>query len=280
MCSLARMGASAGCNLRSRAGTKVGLVLLLFLCCATTCNGAPKKRKNDPARKASWAEQQIAGQPGGSGGSGQAAAAAGAAGCQSDLGLPLEPAARGAAAAMEAPELELDVHWRSVLAGAALPLAAWAAVKLVQGLLAHARAPVRADATPYPSGLKVRSPHRRRRQRGGRRRRPAQRRPPATRCERSTALACLDPVPSPTARQVVITGSTRGLGLALARHFLALGDDVVVNGRSAGGVDAAVAALREVRRSRGCSAVVLRLAVGSALCRRARRRRVLKHLPA
>ena len=33
--------------------------------------------------------------------------------------------------------------------------------------------------------------------------------------------------------QVVITGSSRGLGYALADRFLALGDDVVVSSRSA-----------------------------------------------
>lgn len=33
--------------------------------------------------------------------------------------------------------------------------------------------------------------------------------------------------------QVVITGSSRGLGYALADSFLALGDDVVVSSRSA-----------------------------------------------
>ena len=33
--------------------------------------------------------------------------------------------------------------------------------------------------------------------------------------------------------QVVITGSTKGLGLALAREFLQLGDSVVISSRSA-----------------------------------------------
>ena len=33
--------------------------------------------------------------------------------------------------------------------------------------------------------------------------------------------------------QVVVTGSSKGLGYALAHHFLALGDEVVVNSRSA-----------------------------------------------
>lgn len=51
------------------------------------------------------------------------------------------------------------------------------------------------------------------------------------------------PCPAPT-RQVVITGSTRGLGLALARKFLSLGDDVVVSSRSAEAVEAAAAKLR------------------------------------
>lgn len=44
---------------------------------------------------------------------------------------------------------------------------------------------------------------------------------------------------------VVVTGSTRGIGLALAREFLRAGANVVVCGRSAAGVDAAVADLSE-----------------------------------
>ena len=38
---------------------------------------------------------------------------------------------------------------------------------------------------------------------------------------------------------VVVTGSTRGLGLALAKEFISCGDSVVVNGRSATAVEAA-----------------------------------------
>lgn len=38
---------------------------------------------------------------------------------------------------------------------------------------------------------------------------------------------------------IVITGSTKGLGLAMAREFLACGDSVVVNGRSAAAVETA-----------------------------------------
>jgi NAD(P)-dependent dehydrogenase (short-subunit alcohol dehydrogenase family) len=45
-------------------------------------------------------------------------------------------------------------------------------------------------------------------------------------------------------RRVVITGSTRGLGLQLAREFLRLGCAVAVSGRDSAAVDAAVAVLR------------------------------------
>lgn len=51
--------------------------------------------------------------------------------------------------------------------------------------------------------------------------------------------------------QVVITGSSKGLGYALAHHFLALGDEVVVNSRSAEACKRAVnslAALHPERR--------------------------------
>jgi NAD(P)-dependent dehydrogenase (short-subunit alcohol dehydrogenase family) len=40
-----------------------------------------------------------------------------------------------------------------------------------------------------------------------------------------------------------VTGSTRGLGLSLAREFVALGDSVVINGRDAAAVEAARASL-------------------------------------
>jgi NAD(P)-dependent dehydrogenase (short-subunit alcohol dehydrogenase family) len=46
------------------------------------------------------------------------------------------------------------------------------------------------------------------------------------------------------ARRIVITGSTRGLGLCLARDFLARGCTVTVSGRTRGAVDGAVARLR------------------------------------
>ncbi len=47
-----------------------------------------------------------------------------------------------------------------------------------------------------------------------------------------------------TARRIVITGSTRGLGLCLAREFLARGCAVTVSGRAREAVDGAVARLR------------------------------------
>nr|WP_314842345.1 SDR family oxidoreductase [uncultured Microbacterium sp.] len=46
-----------------------------------------------------------------------------------------------------------------------------------------------------------------------------------------------------TGKTAVITGSTQGIGLAIARRFLQAGADVVVNGRSQERVDAAVAQL-------------------------------------
>ena len=47
------------------------------------------------------------------------------------------------------------------------------------------------------------------------------------------------------AARIVITGSTRGLGLCLAREFLARGCPVMVSGRTAEAVDAAIAGLRQ-----------------------------------
>jgi len=44
-------------------------------------------------------------------------------------------------------------------------------------------------------------------------------------------------------RSIVITGSTRGIGFALAKTFLELGDDVVINGKSQASVDKALATL-------------------------------------
>ena len=43
---------------------------------------------------------------------------------------------------------------------------------------------------------------------------------------------------------VVITGSTKGIGLGLAREFLARGHDVVVSSRGSAPVEKAVAGLR------------------------------------
>lgn len=51
-------------------------------------------------------------------------------------------------------------------------------------------------------------------------------------------------MPRPTTPQVVITGSCRGLGLALARQFLSLGDDVVITARQPGVVEETVAKLQ------------------------------------
>ncbi|KFM23226.1 putative chlorophyll(ide) b reductase NYC1, chloroplastic [Auxenochlorella protothecoides] len=54
-----------------------------------------------------------------------------------------------------------------------------------------------------------------------------------------------DNTPHPSGLKVVITGGTRGLGLALARQFLALGDDVVICSRHAEAVERTVSALRD-----------------------------------
>ncbi len=54
-------------------------------------------------------------------------------------------------------------------------------------------------------------------------------------------------------KSVVITGSTRGLGLGLAREFLARGCKVMVSGRSERTVDAVVAELSPAESVRGLS---------------------------
>lgn len=51
--------------------------------------------------------------------------------------------------------------------------------------------------------------------------------------------------------QVVVTGSSRGLGLELARHFLQLGDDVVLSSRTAAALENAALKLRRVRHRPG-----------------------------
>lgn len=55
---------------------------------------------------------------------------------------------------------------------------------------------------------------------------------------------------------IVITGGTRGIGLGLARAFLARGHRVVVAGRTPAGVAAALASLGEPARSLGVVADV------------------------
>lgn len=54
---------------------------------------------------------------------------------------------------MGPPAAEFDL--RSFLAGLGLPLLVWCSVQFSKGLLAARRARLRADATPYPHGLKV-----------------------------------------------------------------------------------------------------------------------------
>jgi NAD(P)-dependent dehydrogenase (short-subunit alcohol dehydrogenase family) len=56
-------------------------------------------------------------------------------------------------------------------------------------------------------------------------------------------------------KNVLVTGSTRGIGHAAARRFLAEGDHVIIHGRSEAAVEAAVAALAGDHSSvRGCAA--------------------------
>jgi len=49
-----------------------------------------------------------------------------------------------------------------------------------------------------------------------------------------------DDVPEPEPRSVLVSGGNRGIGLAIARAFLALGDSVAVTSRSGGGPEGAL----------------------------------------
>lgn len=51
-------------------------------------------------------------------------------------------------------------------------------------------------------------------------------------------------------KTVIITGSTRGIGLGMAREFLKRGCNVVISGRSQGSVDAGLAKLADVANGR------------------------------
>lgn len=63
----------------------------------------------------------------------------------------------------------------------------------------------------------------------------------------SSFLAARRGAQSKAKLRVVITGSTRGIGAALARTFVDHGDSVVLNGRSKDSVDVAIAKLRDAR---------------------------------
>lgn len=52
-------------------------------------------------------------------------------------------------------------------------------------------------------------------------------------------------------RSIVITGSTRGIGLGLAREFLQRGHDVCISGQSRGSVDKALGILEPIARAHG-----------------------------
>lgn len=66
---------------------------------------------------------------------------------------------------------------------------------------------------------------------------------------------------------VVITGSTKGIGLGMAREFVALGHNVVVSSRGQAAVDAAAAKLKSDGRAQvsGCVADVAKIADVRAL---------------
>ena len=114
-----------------------------------------------------------------------------------------------------------DLDWRSFVAGAVTPLLLWAGVRLSKTVIKAAA--VRIDDRPHAQGLKVSG------------RRPNQG-PPAAAAAGWVAVQAGHPAAaqqllSSLLVQVVITGSTRGLGLHLAKQFLCLGDDVVISGR-------------------------------------------------
>ena len=117
-----------------------------------------------------------------------------------------------------------DLDWRSFVAGAVTPLLLWAGVRLTKTAIEAAAA--RIDDRPHAQGLKV----------SGLRTAPAAPPgPPAAAaagwlCRQATQLPLSNSFPN-LLLQVVITGSTRGLGLHLAKQFLCLGDDVVISGR-------------------------------------------------
>lgn len=60
---------------------------------------------------------------------------------------------------------------------------------------------------------------------------------------------------------IVITGSTKGIGLGLAAEFIALGHNVVISSRQTGAVEAALEQLRRIGtgKSEGCVADVSRI---------------------
>ena len=45
--------------------------------------------------------------------------------------------------------------------------------------------------------------------------------------------------------KIVITGSSKGIGLAFAKEFLRLGDEVVISSRTSSAIDAAVKEIKE-----------------------------------
>lgn len=55
------------------------------------------------------------------------------------------------------------------------------------------------------------------------------------------------------AKNVVITGSTRGIGKGMAREFLIRGHNVVISGRTQATVDAALAELTDATKAKGAS---------------------------
>ena len=77
-------------------------------------------------------------------------------------------------------------------------------------------------------------------------------------------------------RTALVTGSTRGLGNAIARGLGDAGASIVLNGRSAQAVTDAASAVAQIGPMPGI--VARRRAVSSLRCRAARRRSIFRNL--
>ena len=68
-----------------------------------------------------------------------------------------------------------------------------------------------------------------------------------------------------TNKRVLVTGSSRGIGLATAQRFLAEGAAIVINGRSQDTVNAALASLNGRDKISGVVADIARVSAGACL---------------